>query len=403
MSYDNSQMWRKILSYVLVGAVSAVIAFLLGTATNPDINYTSTGAFIDNEDKVDEVRELLKDNFIGDVNDEALTDAAVAAMVKATGDKWSYYMTPEEYKLHLENAKNEYEGIGVTVRQEKENGAFIIEKVESGGGAAVAGLQVGDAITHIEDVSVADMTTADGRNKIRGKKGSSVKLTCRRGTESFSVMVSRGPIAVDVASCQMVGKDIGLITIANFDDRCKTETVECIEELIKKGAKALIFDVRNNPGGYKHELVNILDYLLPEGVLFSSETYDGKKEQDKSDATCLKLPMAVLINKDSYSAAEFFAAALEEYQWAVTVGEPTTGKGYFQTNIDLEDGSAIHLSVGKYFTPKGVSLAEVGGIKPSIEIKLEEAVAKALAAGTLEPEQDPHVQAAVKALQEKLK
>ena len=174
-----------------------------------------------------------------------------------------------------------------------------------------------------------------------------------------------------------------------------------IEDLKTQGARALIFDVRYNPGGYKRELVKLLDYLLPEGLLFHSEYYDGSSSKDWSNKACLDMPMAVLMNGSSYSAAEFFAAALSEYDWAVTVGSQTSGKGYFQTGIQLSDGSAVNLSVGKYYTPKGVSLAEVGGLIPQIPVDVDNKTAAAIYAGTIDPMEDPQILAAMEALKEK--
>lgn len=126
-----------------------------------------------------------------------------------------------------------------------------------------------------------------------------------------------------------------------------------MDELIAQGAKALIFDVRNNGGGYKNELVKVLDKILPEGILFQSEDYQGSKQIDRSEADCIDLPMAVLVNQDSYSAAEFFAAAIQEYDWGTVVGTKTVGKGNFQTAFTLSDGSMLNLSIGKYYTPQG--------------------------------------------------
>ena len=169
---------------------------------------------------------------------------------------------------------------------------------------------------------------------------------------------------------------------------------------MEQGAKGLIFDVRFNPGGYKKELEQVLDYLLPEGTIFHAVSYDGEEDKTMSDAECLEMPMAVLVNEDSYSAAEFFAAALQEYQWAKVVGTPTTGKGYFQSTFDLSDGSAVNLSIGKYFTPvKGISLAEVGGLQPDLIEEVDEELYYQLYAGSVKPQDDPQIQAAVKLLQ----
>ena len=142
----------------------------------------------------------------------------------------------------------------------------------------------------------------------------------------------------------------------------------------------------------------MLDYLLPKGEIFRSVDYAGREEITESDEKCLKMPMAVLVNASSYSAAEFFAAALEEYDWAVTVGEATVGKGYFQNTYQLNDGSAVGLSIGKYFTPKGVSLAEVGGLQPKVLSAVDEETAAKIYADLLPAEEDPQIQAAVKVL-----
>ena len=178
----------------------------------------------------------------------------------------------------------------------------------------------------------------------------------------------------------MVSDDIGLVTIHNFDSRCAEETIAAIEDLLEEGAEKLIFDVRFNPGGFAHELVKVLDYLLPEGEVFHTVDYAGREQIDTSDASCLEVPMAVLVNGESYSAAEFFAVALQEYGVGIVVGEKTSGKGHFQQTYRLNDGSSVNLSVGKYFTPSGKSLEGVG-ITPDIELTVEPEAAFEILAG----------------------
>jgi len=187
------------------------------------------------------------------------------------------------------------------------------------------------------------------------------------------------------------------VTIANFDLRCSEETIAAIEKLLEEGATALIFDVRNNPGGYAKQLVDVLDYLLPEGELFRTVDYTGAEDVDMSDAAFLDIPMAVLVNAESYSAAEFFAAALKDYDAAIVVGEKTCGKGYFQVNYQLLDGSAVSISIGEYFTPKGENLANVG-VTPDVEIPVDEETFLAIYSGTLDPMEDPQILAALEAL-----
>ena len=225
-------------------------------------------------------------------------------------------------------------------------------------------------------------------------------LTVLRQGEARTIPVERRKVQTPVATWEMLDHDIGLVTIANFDDRCAKESIAAIETLLDNGAKRLIFDVRNNPGGYAHELVKVLDYLLPEGELFRAVSYDGEENIDYSDADCLEIPMAVLVNGSSYSAAEFFAAAMQDYDAASVVGRQTSGKGYFQTTIRLNDGSAVALSVGKYFTPGGISLANVG-VTPDQWIETDSETESAIYYGTLPPEEDPYIQTAVTLLKNK--
>ena len=292
-----------------------------------------------------------------------------------------------------------YVGIGVTIQQREDGNGLDVIAVTENGPALKAGIQVGDRIVAVSGKSIAGMALEDVKSMIQGEANTTVDVTVSRGESEITLTVTRQKIKTIVAKGAMLQDNIGLVTIVNFDARCAEETIAVIESLLEQGAKKLIFDVRNNPGGYKDELVKVLDYLLPEGILFRSELYNGKTEQDKSDAKCLDIPMAVLVNGDSYSAAEFFAAALRDYDAGIIVGEQTVGKGYFQSTFKLSDGSAVGLSIGKYYTPSGISLAGVG-ITPDVAIKLDDETAAKLYYGQLDPMEDPHILAAIEALQE---
>ena len=202
-----------------------------------------------------------------------------------------------------------------------------------------------------------------------------------------------------VAEGEMLPGNIGYIRIKNFNTNCAKQTLAAIESLVQQGATALVFDVRNNGGGYVNEMNQILDYLLPEGDLFRAVSTDGREEVDTSDSRCLEMPMAVLVNAYSYSCAEFFAAALREYDWATVVGQATTGKAYFQNTFRFADGSAIGLSVGQYFTPKGVSLAQEGGLQPDVEVEVDEMTFAMIYANVLPRAEDPQLNAALEALE----
>ena len=376
----------QILSYILVA---------LGGASAMFVVLTLTGLL--NVSKLEELQTIIEDRYIGELDVPAMEDAAAEAMVAAIGDRWSGYMNAEAYLDYQDRMSNSYVGVGMTI-QALEAGGFEVVKVEPNGPAAEAGVENGDVVIGVNGEDVTGLTTTELSAIVKGKAGTTVDVTFTREGEERTLTIPRREIQTVVAEGRMLEDGVGLVSIYNFDSRCYDETIAALESLLDQGAQKLIFDVRGNPGGYQKELVKILDYLLPEGDLFRSEYYTGSVVVDKSDAKCLEMPMAVLINGNSYSAAEFFAAALEEYDAAVTVGLPTTGKGYFQTAIRLSDGSAVRLSIGRYTTPNGVSLADVGGLQPNILVEVDDETAAAIAAGTLEPENDPQIQAALEAL-----
>ncbi len=380
------KVW-KIASYILVAALASAVTFFAAAGMAPAPETA----------KLEQLADLIEERFIGEADRTAMEDAAASAMVDSLGDEWSYYIPASQYQTHVENMNNAYVGIGITIIVREDGTGFEVTKVNEGGPADEAGMEPGDVIIGIEGVSTEGMDSSTASTMVRGEENTQVKLTVRRGGEVFDLTVTRKKVLTPVATYQMVDRSIGLITITNFDDRCFSETKTAIDALLEQGALALIFDVRNNPGGYKHELVELLDYLLPEGPLFRSEDYKGNVNVDESDEDCLEIPMAVLVNGNSYSAAEFFAAALREYDAAIVVGEQTYGKGYFQTTILLNDGSAVGLSVGKYTTPKGVSLAGVG-ITPDVVVEVDENTAFNIYAGIQDPAEDPQIQAAIDAL-----
>lgn len=377
----------RFLSYVLVAVAASVVTLM----------YAPVPEFVSTSSKLDQLADLIEERFIGESDRTAMEDAAAAAMVDSLGDEWSYYIPAAAYQSHVERMNNAYVGVGITITVREDETGVDVLKVNEGGPADEAGMLPGDVIIAVDGMSIAGMDTDTLGTYVKGEENTQVILTVLRDGAQLDLAVTRKKVLTPVATWQMLDGGIGLITIANFDDRCFDESKAAIEALLDQGASALIFDVRNNPGGYKHELVNLLDYLLPEGPLFRSEDYKGNVFVDESDKACLEIPMAVLVNDSSYSAAEFFAAALREYEAAVVVGQQTYGKGYFQTTIVLNDGSAVGLSVGKYTTPKGASLAGVG-ITPDVEVDVDEETYFEIYAGILDPGEDPQIQGAVDAL-----
>ena len=351
--------------------------------------------------KAAEVQEIIETYFIDDYDEDTLADGAASGMVDATGDEWSYYLSADEVAAYEESMANAYVGVGITITEDAEAGGMRVEEVVSGGPAEEAGIRVGDLLLAVEGEDVLTLGIDGTRNLVRGDDGTHVNRHFSRNGTDYDVSVERRNIETPVVTGELLDENIGYIKIDNFDERSATETIAFVKDLIGQGAEALLFDVRFNPGGYADELVKVLDYLLPEGDLFRSVDYAGREEVDTSDASCVELPMAVLVNEDSYSAAEFFAAALQEYEWATIVGSQTYGKGNFQTAFYLSDGSMVNLSIGKYYTPGGKSLSETG-VTPDVVVDLDDEQYALLYYNALEQADDPQFQAAIDTLTQKI-
>lgn len=369
---------KKTLSYILVAAVASAVTWFL-TDKMPN-------------SKLEQLSDVIDRKFIGEADQTAIQDAAADAMVEALGDRWSYYVPAQQQDYYEKRRNNEYVGIGVSIMKRQDGRGFDIVSVTSGGPAEEAGILAGDILTHADGTPLGQCNVTEVQDLIIGEKNTKVVLTLLRGTETLEIPVTRKTIHTKAAEGRMLSDHIGLVTIDNFFAQAGEESIAAVEDLLEQGAEKLVFDVRNNPGGYVDEMVEILDHLLPEGPLFRSVSYSGKESVEESDGACVEVPMAVLINGNTYSAAEFFAAALSEYDWAVTVGEQTCGKGYYQTSHTFTDGSSVSLSTGKYSTPNGVNLTEAGGLTPDIPVKPAE--------GVVMPDEDPQIQAAIRAMEE---
>lgn len=376
------QLILRSASYILVAALASFATLL----------------FLGRSAKLGQLERIVESYFVGEADDETMTDAAAAAMIASLGDRWSYYISAQDYAAFQEKKTNAYVGIGITIQGREDGIGFDIIQVEPDGPASQAGILPGDVLVEVEGTSMENVSSDIPTGLIRGQAGTQVQLVVLRDGQRHSFTVKRATIQSVVAEGEMLPDSVGYVRINNFNTNCAKQTIAIIDDLVAQGAKALVFDVRNNGGGYVHEMNEILDYLLPEGDLFRSVDYRGIESVDKSDADCLEIPMAVLVNDRSYSAAEFFAAALREYDWAIVAGQATTGKGYFQNTFRLADGSAVNLSVGQYYTPKGVSLAQEGGLVPDVVTEVDETTYAMIYAGALPLAEDPQLTAALEAL-----
>ena len=359
------RFWALILACVLcVGVTYGLTVQRERGRIGSEENYSQAMKYL-------EIKNVIDEKYVGTVNEESVSAAAFDAMVSALGDQWSYYMSPSEYSAYKLYSANQYVGLGVQVDKDAETGGLKITGVNSGTPADNAGLEAGDIILAVAGTDITTMTVGDARSFISSNLGESVKLKIRDkdGNES-ELSVNCELIYTSPVTYRMLSGSIGYVQILNFDSGAADAAVKAIETLLGQGALGFVFDVRTNPGGLLSELTTLLDYLLPSGNIFISVDKAGNQTPTESDSVCLDMPMAVLVNADTYSAAEFFAAALQDYNWAEIVGERTTGKSRSQQTIELSDGSAVHLSTARYLTPAGIDLAEQGGLIPDQEVAL---------------------------------
>ena len=307
--------------------------------------------------KLKELTDIVDTYFVGDLDETKALDGALAGYIQGLGDRWSGYYTAEETKAQEEASANSYVGVGITYSDASDT-PYTIISVTADGPAAKAGIQPGDVITAVDGRAVTDL-------------GEPVSLTVRRGTETLTFTVTRTKVFKEGIYTALLEDKIGYVYINGFETNVDVEFQTKVNALMSDGAQALVFDVRFNPGGYLTVMRSMLDMLLPEGTVISTVDKSGKSTEYTSDAQCLTVPMAVIVNQHSYSAAEFFAAALQEYQVASVVGVATTGKGYSQQRIKLSDGSSVNLSTSRYYTPLGNNLAGVG-VKPDYAVDVPE-------------------------------
>lgn len=348
-----------------------------------------------------EMRRDIKNVYIGGYNDKEVSNAALSAAVAALGDKWSYYMTPEEYKDYLNASNNQYSGIGISVKKDGATGGIAVISVYKGSSAESSGIIAGDVITAINGKDVTKMGLSEATALIDGQIGQTVKLTLlgadgkTRELEVEYVLINTNPV-----SYELLSGSVGYIKIKNFEGSVSDEFIKAADDLVGQGAKSFVFDVRNNGGGKVSELKKMLDYLLPACDIFVAVEKSGREDVSVSGPENVKRPSVVLVNSYSYSAAEYFAAVLQEYGYAKVVGQHTTGKNRSQITLSLPDGGALHISSGEYLTPRRVSLSEQGGITPDAEALLTEEDNALLYGGQLEKSEDTQLQNALEVLRQ---
>ncbi|MGN1085460.1 MAG: S41 family peptidase [Porcipelethomonas sp.] len=321
------------------------------------------------------VDQYIDEKYYGEYDEEKIVDSSLKAMVAALEDKYSAYMTPDEYEQNLLDAKGSISGIGIVVNLTEENEIKVVD-VNEEGPAKEAGVKTDDVITAIDGKNVSEMEYADAVNLVRGETGTEVTLTVKRGTQQLDFTMTREEIVSQSVTSRMLENDIAYIRISGFKENTSYQYNVELKKCLEDGAKAIIFDLRNNGGGLVSACSDCLDPLLPEGDIAIAEFKDGSSEVIcKSDSLELDLPMAVLVNENSASAAELFAAALRDFDKAVLVGKNTFGKGIMQNTYNLDNGGGLRLTVAKYRTVKSECYHGVG-LAPDYEADIPEKYAQ---------------------------
>lgn len=348
------------------------------------------------KEKLSGIQALIEKEYIGEVDEDALQTGICQGYVGALGDPYSAYYDEEQTSALMETTQGEYGGIGVVLTQNLDTGVTTASSVYEDSPAMKAGMKDGDIIYQVEGRDVSGMDLEEISGNIKGEKGTTVEITVLRGEdrEEVTLTITRDTIQAETVKTRMLEDEIGYLAISEFDSVTLEQYKEGLEELKAQGMEGLIVDLRGNPGGNLDTVCEILDLMLPEGLIVYTEDKDGNRQEFTSDeAQEVQVPLAVLVDKNSASASEIYAGAIQDYGIGQIVGTKTYGKGVVQTIYDLKDGTSLKLTVAEYFTPNGRNI-DGEGITPDVEVAYQR--------DENDPEADNQLDRAVEALQNEM-
>lgn len=350
-------------------------------------------------DKLSFLEMLVDSYYLEDVDPKIYADGIYKGFINSLDDPYSTYYTEEEYQMLMESSSGVYHGIGATVSQDTKTGVITIVKPFKTGPAYETGLLPGDIIYMVEGEEVTGVDLTEVVSKMKGEEGTKVRISILREGESKAMefTITRRQIEVPTIEYQMLDDKIGYIEISEFDEITVSQFKDAVDKLEDKGMKGLVIDVRNNPGGLLDAVCKMLDRLLPKGLLvYTEDKYGNRAEEEAKDSKKLEVPLAVIINGNSASASEIFAGAIQDYEIGSVVGTTSFGKGIVQKVIPLTDGTAVKLTISKYFTPKGRNIHGTG-IAPDVEVELDEELLKQV---EIPIEKDNQLQEAIKTVKQ---
>ena len=345
----------------------ALIVLLAGGAV-------SCSVFKSEESQKMELLNSLIDRFyIGDVDETDLSEGVYKGYIEGLGDPYSVYYDEEETKQMSESLSGEFGGVGALMSQDRETGVITVLQVYDGSPAQEAGMRDGDTLYKVEGEEVTGEDLSDVVSKVKGEKGTQVTLTVLRADtgDEEKLTITRDTIEAQTVSCEMKEGNVGYIRITEFDTVTYEQYKEALEDLEDQGMERLIVDLRSNPGGNLDTVCDILDLMLPEGLIVYTEDKNGEREEYTSDEeNQFDKPLVVMMNGYSASASEIFAGAIQDYGLGQIVGTQSYGKGVVQSVFDLQDGTSVKLTIAEYFTPNGRSI-DGEGITPDVEVEYQ--------------------------------
>lgn len=379
----------------LTGALLTLLVVSLAACGLQHINEGIISS--DTETKLSYLKKLIDETYLHDAKEKDLNEGIYKGYVEGLGDQYSAYYDKKETKELTESLDGSFSGIGAVMTQDASSGVITITRVYDDSPAKKAGIKTGDILYRVEEKTVTGKDLDKVVSWIKGKKGTKVNLTLLRGTNSDKIKVTatRDVINVETVKYKVLENQIGYISISEFDSVTGAQFAKALKQLQKKNIEGLVVDLRNNPGGSLSTVCDILDSILPKGLIVYTKDKNGKKEEYTSDEKHrLNLPMSVLVNGQSASASEIFAGAVQDYGKAEIIGTQTYGKGVVQNLFDLKDGTCVKLTTSEYFTPKGRNI-DGKGITPDVKIEYKY--------NAKDPKADNQLDKAVSVVKDKIK
>ncbi len=378
---ENQEMInkKKVLTNALsisIGIVfSVVVLFALYIVVRPQVGNNSFNSKIFTEEQLERLEkaaQIIDDDFLYEYDKEKLIDGAIEGMVNSLDNVYTYYENEEEYQESLNSGANSnYVGIGVHLSYDKENDAIRVLGTVPNSPAEEVGIQAGDVILKVDDLMINIETYTEGVNAIRGEEGSKVKLAIKRNGELIEIEATRATITENNVTSEVID-DIGYIRVYAFDNGVFDQFKEAYETLRNKNIKGLIVDLRNNPGGYVKDTIDMLNLLLPKGDVLKLVDKKGNEKVYKTDSKNeINISLTVLVNQNSASASEIFASAVKDSGKGVVIGTQTFGKGVVQYVERIKGHGAIDIVAAQYFTSSGVVIQD-NGIEPNFVVEVEE-------------------------------